>query len=284
MDIVDDKFQTCGADSKKRLCELIAKSYSIFICEKYFINNGEHLYIKPGKGKKLSNCDKQHVNDSSEQLKMIGQWLITIGKSNENKLQNLTLFTIAPSIFQILENISLKKYLSIPSLFHLRIAFQLKNINIDTISMKELNENYCKNLEKEFANKLWNSRKELEKFLWFSQVLTSLTRKPKMAMYLTDFFSVLKITSHKKKRMNNTDPRKRLQQNPNIWNLAVIDNIDFKQKTFTYGNIFDTTRETSHTIIRMTFQTKLPNPINKTKNDEKKLISDQVFGLNNTAI
>ncbi|RHZ55256.1 hypothetical protein Glove_417g22 [Diversispora epigaea] len=176
MDIVDDKFQTCGADSKKRLCELIGhwqidkdivnqvnndlfrlgvwkscKQHSsnilnrvilipcigqinckalkkcdnickeasenayrpLFICGKCFINNGGHLYIKPGKGKKPSNCDGQHVNDSSEQLKMIGQWLITIGKSNENKLQNLTLFTIAPSIFQILENISLKKCPSI---------------------------------------------------------------------------------------------------------------------------------------------------------------------------
>ncbi|RHZ84784.1 hypothetical protein Glove_75g69 [Diversispora epigaea] len=292
-------------------CDNICKEASenayrpLFICGKCFINNGGHLYIKPKKEKKLTNCDEQHVNDSSKQLKMIGQWLITIGKSNENKLQNLILFTIAPSIFQILENISLKKCsyvqqtsttpdidLSIPSLFHLRIAFQLKNINIDTISMEELNENYCKNLGKEFANKLWNSRKELEESLWFSQVLTSLTRKPKMAMYLTDLLSVLKITSHsndyerilEKKRMNNTDPRKRLQQNSNIWNLAVIDNIDFKQKTFTYGNIFDTTRETSHTTIRMTFQTELPNPINETKDNEKELISDQVFGLNNTAI
>ncbi|RHZ55257.1 hypothetical protein Glove_417g21 [Diversispora epigaea] len=200
--------------------------------------------------------------------------------------------------------------------------------------MEELNENYCKNLGKEFANKLWNSRKELEKSLitnkkqnqrnkpikssdltrvtkivslflsilisitfpsikvWFSQVLTSLTRKPKIAMYLTDLLSVLKITSHsndyerilEKKRINNIDPKKRFQQNQNIWNLAVIDNIDFKQKTFTYGNIFDTTRETSHTTIRMAFQTELPNPINETKDDEKKLISDQVFGLNNTAI
>src|SRR4051812_34578291 len=80
--------------------------------------------------------------------------------------------------------------------------------------------------------------------------------------------------------MNNVNPTERLKQDPNIWNLAVIDNIDFKQKTFTYGNIFDATRETSHTTLWMAFQTELPNPINETKDDENELITDQVFGMN----
>src|SRR4051812_13424844 len=75
-----------------------------FICAKCFTQNGGHLYIKPGKGKKSASCDEQHATDISEQLEMIGKWLITIGKFGENKLQRLILSTIAPSIFQILKN------------------------------------------------------------------------------------------------------------------------------------------------------------------------------------
>ncbi|RHZ89541.1 hypothetical protein Glove_13g40 [Diversispora epigaea] len=199
----------------------------LFICGKCFINNGGHLYIKPGKGKKPTNCDEQHVNDSSEQLKMIDQWLIIIGKSNENKLQNLTLFTIAPSIFKILENTSLKKCSSVQQ------TSTTPDIDYLFSVLTKIGSLFLSIL----ISITFPSIK-----VWFSQVLTSLTRKPKIAI---------------KKRMNNANPRKRLQQNPNIWNLAVIDNIDLKQKTFTYGNIFDTTRETSHTTIRMA--TELPN-------------------------
>ena len=102
---------------------------------------------------------------------------------------------------------------------------------------------------------------------------------------------VLKIISHsndhecvlEKKRMNQVNPTERLKQDPNIWNLAVIDNIDFKQKTFTYGNIFDVIWETSHTTLWMAFQTELPNPINETKDDENELVTNQVFGMNDEA-
>ncbi|RHZ81960.1 hypothetical protein Glove_115g59 [Diversispora epigaea] len=357
-----------------------------FICVRCFEQKGGHHYIKPGKGKKPTSCNQQHIEDTSQQLKIIGKWLISVGNSDENKFQNLILSTIAPSIFCILKNIdsnqtstsinieqtsnSLDIDLSIPSLLQLQIIFQLKKIKINTTLMEDLNIKYCENLGKEFGNKLWKSRKELVKsrevlqnpstlnnyissfpvwlesffrnlliviyekksiitnkkqlqrkrpikssdltritkvvslFLsilisitfpsikvWFSQVISSLTRKPKMTTYLTELLSILKITSHsndherilEKKRMNEANPISRLQKTQNIWNLAVIDNIDFKQKTFTYGNIFDVTRDTSHTTLRMAFQTQLPIPIDDTKNNEKELTSDHIFGMNESA-
>jgi hypothetical protein len=365
------------------ICEMASENAHRprFICATCFTQNGGHLYIKPGKGKKAVDCDEQHIADTSEQLETIGKWLITMGKYGENKIQSLILSTVAPLIFQILKDIkssptfTLKSTvetsdLSIPSLLHLRIAFQLKKINSDSILLEELDEQYCKNLGEIFANKLWKSRKELDAsrellrnpptlndyvnafptwlkgffysllnviykkkmiiaskkqcqrnkqikpsdstritkivslFLsilisiafpsiqvWFSQVVTSLTRKPKLATDLTELLAVLKIISHsndhervlEKKRMNQVNPTERLKQDPNIWKLAVIDNIDFKQKTFTYGNIFDVTRETSHTTLRMAFQTELPNPINETKDDENELVTNQVFGMNDEA-
>jgi len=54
--------------------------------------------------------------------------------------------------------------------------------------------------------------------------------------------------------MEDTNPLTRLLQGPKIWNVAVIDNIDFKDQTFYYGNIYDATRTSSHATVRMIFQ------------------------------
>ena len=40
----------------------------------------------------------------------------------------------------------------------------------------------------------------------------------------------------------------------NIWNLSIIDNVDFKEATFGYGNIFNAVRENSHVTLRILFQ------------------------------
>ena len=42
-------------------------------------------------------------------------------------------------------------------------------------------------------------------------------------------------------RMEKADPAQRLIQGKNIWNLAVVDNIDFKEKSFKFENIYDVT-------------------------------------------
>ena len=58
-----------------------------------------------------------------------------------------------------------------------------------------------------------------------------------------------------------TDPCSRLldiNTNPNILNLAVIDNIDMKDKTFQYGNIYNVVCNTAHAILRMVFQFERP--------------------------
>ena len=60
----------------------------------------------------------------------------------------------------------------------------------------------------------------------------------------------------------------------NIWNLCIIDNIDFREETFAYDNIFDTTRKTTHATLRMVFQ--LSHPLSKIIT-ESKLITDYYF-------
>ncbi|UZO16955.1 uncharacterized protein OCT59_008321 [Rhizophagus irregularis] len=85
--------------------------------------------------------------------------------------------------------------------------------------------------------------------LWLPQVLASLYRKPRLLSSLYQLL-ICHVTSHTDRherklaniRMEKANPAKCLIQENNIWNLAIIDNIDFKEKSFKFGNIYDVTR------------------------------------------
>ncbi|RHZ87426.1 hypothetical protein Glove_35g42 [Diversispora epigaea] len=101
--------------------------------------------------------------------------------------------------------------------------------------------------------------------IWLPIVLTSLGQKPKLITSLHRFLNTCHVIAHterhernkEKERMSSIIPSIRLKKNKNIWNLAIIDNIDFKTKSFSFGNIYDVTRKTSHATLRMAFQWKL---------------------------
>src|ERR1043166_8366639 len=118
-----------------------------------------------------------------------------------------------------------------------------------------------------------------------------LSRKPKLMQQFRHLLSILQISGHtdnrertlEKTRMKSTDPCQRLNKNENIWNLAVIDNIDFKEVTFRYGNIFDTTRTSTHTTLRMVFQHQISFDLRENRNDENQVNSLlELFGMNQT--
>ena len=96
--------------------------------------------------------------------------------------------------------------------------------------------------------------------------MSSLCRKPNLLTSLYAILYTANVVSHtqtherrlEKIRINKVKPKERLLTGNNIWNISVIDNIDFKAKTFAYGNIFDTTRTSSHATLRMVFQFSLP--------------------------
>src|SRR5256885_669707 len=102
--------------------------------------------------------------------------------------------------------------------------------------------------------------------IWLPQVLSSLSRMPRLLGSFQQLLTVCCVMSHSdqherrlaKIRMEDSDPTKRLIKGKNIWNLAVIDNIDFKERSFKFGNIYDVTRGNSHATLRMAFQAQLP--------------------------
>ena len=120
-------------------------------------------------------------------------------------------------------------------------------------------------------------------------MLVSLCRKSRL---ISSFYKVLlsiNAISHtkcqeyylEKKRMDAAEPTSRLLKRPNIWNVCVIDNIDFKEKAFTYGNIYDTIRSSSHATLRLVFQFQLPIDILSVSNEILELNeTTQLFGYN----
>ncbi len=127
--------------------------------------------------------------------------------------------------------------------------------------------------------------------IWLTNVLSSLARKPKLLSSLHRLLTVWNVIGHserhernlERERINKVIPTQRLYKELNIWNLAIIDNIDFKQKTFSFGNIYDTTRDTSHATLRMVFQSKIPDHLVSCQ--EEVIALDEathIFGMNFT--
>ena len=98
--------------------------------------------------------------------------------------------------------------------------------------------------------------------VWLTRMISSLCQKPRLLSNLHDFLVSVNAAGvtrkHERileiKRMELADLKLRIWKEPNIWNICVIDNIDFKEKTFTYGNIYDATRHSSHATLRLLFQ------------------------------
>ena len=56
-----------------------------------------------------------------------------------------------------------------------------------------------------------------------------------------------------KKRANEINIQDKLLKGENIWNLCIINNINFWEETFGYDNIFDVTKHIMHATLRMYF-------------------------------
>ncbi|POG71941.1 hypothetical protein GLOIN_2v1793246 [Rhizophagus irregularis DAOM 181602=DAOM 197198] len=115
--------------------------------------------------------------------------------------------------------------------------------------------------------------------IWLTNVLSSLARKPKLLSSLHRLFTIWNVIGHSERHERN------LEKDVLIKLFLQKDNIDFKQKTFSFGNIYDTTRDTSHATLRMVFQSTIPN--NLASRQEEIITLDEnyatnIFGMNST--
>ncbi|RGB28322.1 hypothetical protein C1646_767971 [Rhizophagus diaphanus] len=125
--------------------------------------------------------------------------------------------------------------------------------------------------------------------VWLPQILASLSRMPRLLGYFRQLLTVCHVTSHTdrherklaKIRIEASNPVERLIKENNIWNIAIIDNIDFKEKSFKFGNIYDVTRGSSHATLRMAFQVQLPIEVETDPEQIIELTAETpLFGMN----
>ncbi|PKY33084.1 hypothetical protein RhiirB3_451730 [Rhizophagus irregularis] len=269
------------------ICKPVSKDIknSRYICSECYELEGGHFHIKPGKGKLLATCveQKYHDHDIKKNLEIIARWLLYVKDNKNEEYQKKVLRIFLPSYFQFLsENYNLQEanteiqanqiqpnelnittfdmsnYSSIPILLKLPTFFMVQTLTL-LIG---------------YAFPYFN--------LWLSVVLSSLCRRPKLISFLHALLtkcSVIGHTNHherrlEKIRMQNINPIKRLKNGNNVYNLAVIDNIDFKEASFGFGNIYDVTHGTSHATLRMVFQSTLPIIVNETPEPIKELNAD----------
>src|SRR6185312_3684381 len=96
--------------------------------------------------------------------------------------------------------------------------------------------------------------------------LVSVCQKPKLLPSLRSFLESVNAISHTSRhehrlwrcRMQAADPITQLQTDPFTWNVCVIDNVDLREATYKYGNIYDVAGKSFHATLRMIFQFKLP--------------------------
>ena len=81
--------------------------------------------------------------------------------------------------------------------------------------------------------------------------------------------------------MKASNLAKCLIQGNNIQNLAIIDNINFKEKSFKFGNIYDVTHGSSHATLQIAFQMQLSFEINTGPEQIIELTAETLlFGIN----
>ncbi|RHZ88897.1 hypothetical protein Glove_20g22 [Diversispora epigaea] len=197
---------TYGHDENK----IIRLRYLYLEC---YQKNDNYIHVHHGKRQKFSNClqDGLHETDASNGLETIANFLLRISKGEDEYIKNL--------IFNRVSNVIVDYILS--------------------TSNKLITQNQKENEEKNNEIKFPNT---IHEYYELPSILTSLGQKPKLISSLHQFLKICHIMGHterhernkKKYRMDNIIPSQRLVKNKNIWNLTIIDNIDFKTKSFTF--------------------------------------------------
>ncbi|CAG8630299.1 10631_t:CDS:2 [Dentiscutata erythropus] len=161
-----------------------------------------------------------------------------------------------------------------PSLLFVKIVLRLGHINMmNIIDQKyDITPETAPALEKALGIATWNARYEVRNKKMNLESPSSLAVYQDgfplcVANFFNGFIETLQRKKHEvlqherileKTRRHEAKPETRLLRSAYIWNVLVIDNIDFIEKTFAYGNIYDVARRTAHATLRMVFQFILP--------------------------
>ncbi|PKY35027.1 hypothetical protein RhiirB3_455333, partial [Rhizophagus irregularis] len=299
-----------------RTYENIKRSQSI--CCICYENLGGHVHHHSGvRGKSATTCitEKLHEGDITKGLEFIGNLLIKIAQMGNNEIKkNILEFgcTLGQKLWDLRLNIYSKKS-AIESPQTIQEYYNAFPKFLNDFFSGMINELYQKKMK--VCNIKQKKRHKLPKIIipeeitktvtfitsillnlafpqlkvWLLRILASFSHMLRLLGYFRQLLKVCHVISHTdrcerqlaKIRMDTTDPSKRLIKGNNIWNLAIIDNIDFKEKTFKFGNIYNVIRGSSHATLRMAFQIQLPIEVKTGPEQVIELTAETLlFGMN----
>ncbi|GET58741.1 hypothetical protein GLOIN_2v1478984 [Rhizophagus irregularis DAOM 181602=DAOM 197198] len=296
--MLDGKIQRCNSKKKlRRLWQMIG-TWQIDDEEV----KAKNFLIEDLGIKKDPNCDNllHHKNDTKKALEVIGYWIFNIANSDNLAFQEKILAHLAPILCII--NIQEKSETTssmllsvqnikneVPSLFIILIILILVkfNYNFDKkLNSKNLTSKHFFEFGEALAHSIILVKNELKIHKKLLESPTSIKEYRFIFPLYLGILEVVNITSHFQRHKQNlekirallVDPTDRICYEKNIWNLGIIDNVDFKETTFGYGNIFDAIRENA--TLRILFQYQLPNELSEIIEIQDKN-KQKLFGQNN---
>ena len=148
-----------GCDALKKFDPIIVPTDSNnkynktrYVCCKCYEENGGHIYIKPGRGKKGIHCNEtnNHLEEVAASLELMGSWILQIAYEGNSKFQEKVLAAITSALqlindvnnslvpknnieSNITNNSSSEENLRIPSFFAIKLIFKLYHINLNKL-------------------------------------------------------------------------------------------------------------------------------------------------------
>ncbi|RGB26238.1 hypothetical protein C1646_770683 [Rhizophagus diaphanus] len=306
----DNKLQTCGQIKNVRnICQLVGVWQIDENAVSEYQSKGiplGHLNRRPGSADTETEEKKEIILASMlvPALKFLYNSSETPLKyeyynpKNNTRYLNLNEFNYINDSINIDDSIkSLIEILpKLPSYFFLKLLLNINCIMDITQPKLDWTDDKWKEIGEKLGNEVWNSRKIVTDKKSEIQLPISLNAYyESFPNFLRGFFDGLIDVKHITKcvtffasliismafpylgvwftQVMAINPTERLIKGPNIWNLAVIDNIDFKEKSFIYRNIFDITCKSSHTTLRMAFQMWMLIPLEEKADDKKNITS-----------
>ncbi|RHZ89227.1 hypothetical protein Glove_17g12 [Diversispora epigaea] len=218
--------QASGKVSKRAFNNIIRPRY---ICVKCYEQQGGHTTIKCGKGRRIADCNENglHNNDLTLGLELMSKWLNNVVRSQDEDFKKNILIYFSENVLSLKSDsftTNQQNTFFPPSPFILRIIFKLNQINLDSHSQFQINENSSSLLGKQFAQKMYSSYNELKNNKSKLQNPNSLIEYQSLfPKFLLNFFhSFLNYIYMQKVKIIN----KKRQQRQQILQILNIDKIN----------------------------------------------------------
>ncbi|GET01797.1 hypothetical protein GLOIN_2v1482460 [Rhizophagus clarus] len=308
-----EALQDCLPVCKRAFDDINPRQKSV--CCWYYENLGGHIHHRPGRGKSGTTCTTLHADDTAKGLEYLGNWLINIAQTGNDKEKILTKEfgrTFGQKLWNSRSYVN-SRAAALESPQTIQEYYDGFPEFLNDFFFGVIDELYQKkttvcNWQRKRHHKLpktviFEPIMKTVTFItsmllglafphlkiWLPRVLANLSHMPRLLGSFRQLLTVCHVSSHSdrherklaKTRMEESNPSNRLIRANNVWNLAIIDNINFKEKSFKFGNIYDVTCGNSHATLRMAFQAQLPVEIETSPKQVIELTANtSLFGMN----